>query len=360
MFHWTHYAILVMLLKSISVIKGHIVPTKKHTPKVQSPGLVHSNKPTTKAILVLVVLAALLGIYSLYKSFAATASLSLTPAVANVPVNSTITVGVKVNSGTDTVNGAEADLIFPIDKLQFVSADSTGSAFGIQAMNTGNNTLGTVTIARGTNPGTTTSGTSQVVNVTFKAISSGSAVVSFSSSSAVLRSTDNLNVLTSKSGGAYVISAPVVVDTQAPTAPQAVTVTGQSPTSLMISWKASSDNVGVTGYRLYVNGVQKATTSATVTSSTLTGLQPGTSYSITVAAYDAAGNISAQSASASVKTYNIADVNRDGKVDIFDLSYVLYNYNKPQAQATNANADVNNSGTIDIFDLSIVLFNYNK
>src|SRR5205823_2202736 len=63
---------------------------------------------------------------------------------------------------------------------------------------------------------------------------------------------------------------------------------------------ASSDNVGVSGYRVYRNGSQIATTGAT--SFANTGLSPSTTYSYTVAAYDAAGNLSAQSSSASATT----------------------------------------------------------
>src|SRR5205814_1810785 len=62
----------------------------------------------------------------------------------------------------------------------------------------------------------------------------------------------------------------------------------------------SSDNVGVSGYRVFRNGAQIATTSAT--SFPNTGLSPSTTYSYTVAAFDAAGNLSAQSSPASATT----------------------------------------------------------
>src|SRR5207253_4792048 len=63
-----------------------------------------------------------------------------------------------------------------------------------------------------------------------------------------------------------------------------------------LSWTASSDNVGVSGYRVFRDGAQIATTSAT--SFPNTGLSPSTTYSYTVAAFDAAGNLSAQSSPA--------------------------------------------------------------
>ena len=81
-------------------------------------------------------------------------------------------------------------------------------------------------------------------------------------------------------------------DTQAPTVPT-VTATPVSPSRIDVAWSASSDNVGVAGYRIYRGGTLVA--SSAVTSYSDTGLQPATSYSYRVAAYDAAQNASAQS-----------------------------------------------------------------
>lgn len=47
------------------------------------------------------------------------------------------------------------------------------------------------------------------------------------------------------------------------------------------------------------------------------------------------------------------DLNNDKKVDIFDLSILLSNWNK-----TGGVADINKSGKVDIFDLSILLSNW--
>jgi chitodextrinase len=89
-------------------------------------------------------------------------------------------------------------------------------------------------------------------------------------------------------------------DTQAPTAPAGLAVTGTTSSSASLSWAASSDNVGVTGYRVYRGGTQVAT--ATGTSYTDTGLSASTAYSYTVKAVDAAGNLSAASNSATATT----------------------------------------------------------
>ena len=89
-------------------------------------------------------------------------------------------------------------------------------------------------------------------------------------------------------------------DTQAPTVPTNLTATAISSSQINLSWTASTDNVGVSGYRVYRGGVQIATTTATTYQNT--GLAPSTTYTYTVSAYDAAKNASAQSASASATT----------------------------------------------------------
>ena len=80
------------------------------------------------------------------------------------------------------------------------------------------------------------------------------------------------------------------VDTQAPTTPTNVAASNIQATSATISWTASTDDVGVTGYEVFRNGVSQGTTAATTFNAT--GLSPATSYTYTVSAFDAAGNTS--------------------------------------------------------------------
>jgi hypothetical protein len=94
------------------------------------------------------------------------------------------------------------------------------------------------------------------------------------------------------------------IDNQAPSVPGAPVKTGGSTTSLTVSWSGSSDNIGVAGYRVYRNNTQVA--SISTTTYTLTGLTAGTTYAITVAAVDAAGNVSTKSAVANLTTSSAA------------------------------------------------------
>lgn len=89
-------------------------------------------------------------------------------------------------------------------------------------------------------------------------------------------------------------------ETVPPTTPTNVTATVQNASSALISWTASTDNVGVTGYEVYRNGVKVGTTATT--SYTDNGLSASTTYNYTVKAFDAAGNLSLLSAIASITT----------------------------------------------------------
>ena len=95
-------------------------------------------------------------------------------------------------------------------------------------------------------------------------------------------------------------------DTTAPTAPPALTRSAATTTSITLSWTASTDNVGVTGYTAYSGTTSQGTT--TTTSYTFTGLACGTAYTLGVEAYDAAGNRSTRpTLSASTAACAVAD-----------------------------------------------------
>ena len=82
-------------------------------------------------------------------------------------------------------------------------------------------------------------------------------------------------------------------DKEAPTKPSDLKVTDKTDTTVKIEWKASKDNVGVTGYKIFVNGKSIGTVKDDVLTAEIAKLTPKTEYTIEVVAYDAAGNKSA-------------------------------------------------------------------
>ena len=95
-----------------------------------------------------------------------------------------------------------------------------------------------------------------------------------------------------------VCSVSPIVDLIPPTAPANLEATGFMTTpKIGLKWLFSTDNIGVAGYRIYRDGVEIATTSSTHYNDH--GISFNITYTYTVSAYDAAGNESAQSNSAS-------------------------------------------------------------
>ena len=94
-------------------------------------------------------------------------------------------------------------------------------------------------------------------------------------------------------------------DTQAPTAPTALTSSAITATSFTLSWTASTDNVGVTSYEVFRETTSCGTTAST--SLSVTGLTAATAYTMTVKAKDAAGNVSTASTALIVTTLKLKD-----------------------------------------------------
>lgn len=91
-----------------------------------------------------------------------------------------------------------------------------------------------------------------------------------------------------------------VADTEAPSVPTNITESNKTSTSATLSWSASTDNVAVTGYNIYKDGVLVGTSSSNTYN--ITGLTAATSYQITIEAFDAAGNKSALSTAYTLTT----------------------------------------------------------
>jgi hypothetical protein len=127
----------------------------------------------------------------------------------------------------------------------------------------------------------------------------------------------------------------VLPDTTAPPTPTNLQATSPSSSQVDLTWSASTDAVvagqttsGVTGYRVYRDGNQVGT--PTGTSYSDTGLTQSSAHSYTVAAVDAAGNVSAQSAPVnSITTTGTQSLSSGDRI------------------TTTANLNVRSSGTIN-------------
>lgn len=100
-------------------------------------------------------------------------------------------------------------------------------------------------------------------------------------------------------------------DTTAPTVPTGLASSGVSSSGFTVTWGAGTDNVGVTGYDVRVNGGTPETVAAEPRSKTFSGLTASTAYTIGIRSRDAAGNVSAyvnlvvNTLSTAADTYNV-------------------------------------------------------
>jgi endonuclease I/chitodextrinase len=93
-------------------------------------------------------------------------------------------------------------------------------------------------------------------------------------------------------------------DTEAPNAPTSVSLNNITFNSINISWYASNDNIGVTGYNVYVNGILTAQTSSSITNTTISNLNTNTNYKFTIVAKDLINN---KSTSATINGKTLED-----------------------------------------------------
>ena len=90
------------------------------------------------------------------------------------------------------------------------------------------------------------------------------------------------------------------IDTLAPSTPTNLSANAPDSAHVNLSWTASTDNVGVTGYKIFKNGSQLTTVTGTTYADT--AVSPSTSYAYVVQATDAAGNLSSTSTTVNVTT----------------------------------------------------------
>jgi len=95
-------------------------------------------------------------------------------------------------------------------------------------------------------------------------------------------------------------------DIEAPTSPANLIASNTNETSTDLSWLTATDNVGVTGYKIYQDGVNIFSI-GNITNTTVTGLSGGTTYAFHITAIDAAGNESTASNTVNVSTTSSSD-----------------------------------------------------
>ena len=104
-----------------------------------------------------------------------------------------------------------------------------------------------------------------------------------------------------------------LVDKEPPTTPTNLTVSEVTDTKASLTWEASLDDVGVTGYYVYVNGEKVMTTSST--EYRLESLSPQTVYNVNVTAVDGERQESGHSESVSITT--LEDITPPDKIEEF-------------------------------------------
>ncbi len=142
----------------------------------------------------------------------------------------------------------------------------------------------------GKNPGLTNTQLREILST------SGDAATGFGNSA--VKRMNLVKALAAVEGGNA--PAPNPSDTESPSVPNGMKALAASSSQVQLSWNASTDNLSVTGYRIFRNGEPIGTTSGTTYADS--GLKAGTAYVYTVAAFDGAGNVSAQSAPANITT----------------------------------------------------------
>jgi fibronectin type 3 domain-containing protein len=150
------------------------------------------------------------------------------------------------------------------------------------------------------------------------------------------------------------VHTPASIDSTAPSAPTTVNAPAITTDSASLTWTVATDTggSGVSGYHIYLNGVYDGDTSTT--SFALSCIAPSVSYTVTVKAFDGAGNVgpAATKAFASLSGGLQGDLNCDGAVNSTDLFTMLRNWQSTDAlpPAGDVTGDTNVNST-DLFDL---------
>ncbi|HBU08266.1 MAG TPA: hypothetical protein DEA99_03530 [Candidatus Omnitrophica bacterium] len=276
----------------------------------------------------------------IWASGAQAATLSLSPGSGSNSVGSIFTVTILLNTQSQAVDGVDIRYLNYSPTLLEAQDENTSQA-GVQisagtllgntvanSVDTANGRISFSQVAVGGSTYSNATGAA-LATVRFKVLTTGTAPVTFSFTSGSTADTNvaagGSDVLTAVTNGSYTLQ-----DTVAPSAPTGLVVTAVSSSQINLSWTASTDNIGVTGYRVErcqgsgcSNFAQIAT--PTGTSYSDTGLSASTVYAYRVRATDAAGNLSSYSGSASAATPALPDTAPPAAIANFSTSKATLN-----------------------------------
>jgi hypothetical protein len=164
-------------------------------------------------------------------------------------------------------------------------------------------------------------------------------------------------------------------DTTPPTVSLSVPANGATVTGASVTVSATaSDNVGVSGVQFKLDGanLNSEDTSSPYSITWNSTTAANGSHTLTAIARDAAGNTTVSTSRtvtvSNTSTPKPADIDKNGVVDITDLSYLLSSYGQTTTTCTTnssftcdiATTPSSTNGKIDIFDLSLLLSGYGK
>ncbi len=192
-----------------------------------------------------------------------------------------------------TLSGADSEPPSAVTTLAASSTTTTGTQLSWSASTDNIGVTGYHVFRDGTEVGTTTatnytaSGLTQSTSYNFSVLAADAA--------------GNL----SAAGNTVNVTTLSAADSEPPSAVTTLAASSTTTTGTQLSWSASTDNIGVTGYHVFRDGTEVGTTTAT--NYTASGLTQSTSYNFSVLAADAAGNLSAAGNTVNVTTLSGAD-----------------------------------------------------
>ncbi|SNR54184.1 endonuclease [Lutibacter flavus] len=138
-----------------------------------------------------------------------------------------------------------------------------------------------------------------------------------------------------------------ITDSEAPLAPTNLTSSNITDDTVEINWIASTDNIGVVDYLIYLDGIYFKT--AYTTTLIISGLSENTNYTISVKARDAASNLSLESNLINIKTL-------EGPLVLFSedfnncstINFFTYSEESNKDWACETQFGENNSGSMGI------------